>query len=472
MSDPVNYREIEDKVQRELEHPQLSQMVEGQLKLAHVFASIEGNKFRHVRGLGWLTWDGKRWAEVDNGAEVRAMERLLRDRATRATADGENVLARAYMRLMTAAGIRGSLDLASSLEPIATRVAQLDADPYLLNVSNGTFDLLALKLRKHDPADLITKVTRGAFNQDAIGALTPFHRFLKTILPDDDVRDFTCEIVGQALLGRVVEHVLPIWTGTGANGKGALDRALGFALGDYAITAEPDLLLASSNAHPTGLMDLRGVRWATVSESDDGRTLAGATMKRLTGGDTIRARKMRQDFIQFEPSHTVTLITNHLPNVRGDDPAIWRRIRVIPFEVVIAPEDQDHNLDHKLELAADEVLTWALVGWGEYQRRGRLDAPRAVMVATDQYQLRSDAVKRFVTDECIVNPSMSSATRPMHQRFEGWARSDGTEPISARAFGEALDRLGYPTSKSNGARVRRGICLRPEEGQVTRMPGD
>ncbi|MBX4330184.1 hypothetical protein K4G85_20495, partial [Mycobacterium tuberculosis] len=81
----------------------------------------------------------------------------------------------------------------------------------------------------------------------------------------------------------------------GANGKSVFDKAIRYALGDYACTAEPDLFMHRENAHPTGEMDLRGVRWVAVSESEKDRRLAESTIKRLTGGATIRARKMRQD---------------------------------------------------------------------------------------------------------------------------------------------------------------------------------
>ncbi|MBX4383522.1 hypothetical protein K4G98_23525, partial [Mycobacterium tuberculosis] len=95
------------------------------------------------------------------------------------------------------------------------------------------------------------------------------------------------------------------------------------------------------------------------SESEKDRRLAESTIKRLTGGDTIRARKMRQDFVEFTPSHTPLLITNHLPRVPGDDTAIWRRIRVVPFEVVIPADEQDRELDARLQLEADSILSWA-----------------------------------------------------------------------------------------------------------------
>jgi putative DNA primase/helicase len=200
---------------------------------------------------------------------------------------------------------------------------------------------------------------------------------LARVLPDAEVRGFLQRLAGIGLLGAVVEHVLGILTGVGANGKSVLDKAIRYAFGDYACTAEPDLFMHRDGGHPTGEMDLRGVRWVVVSETDKDRRLAEATMKRLTGGDTIRARRMRQDFVEFTPSHTPLLITNHLPNVSGDDAAIWRRLRVVPFGVVIPEKEQDNELDARLQLEADGILAWAVAGYRDYLERG-LDEPATV----------------------------------------------------------------------------------------------
>ena len=184
-------------------------------------------------------------------------------------------------------------------------------------------------------------------------------------------------------------------------------------------------------------------------------------MKRLTGGDAIRARRMRQDFVEFTPSHTPFLITNHLPKVSGDDPAIWRRLLVVVFGVVIPAEEQNPHLGEQLELEADGILTWTIAGYRDYCTRG-LDAPASVVKATDNYQRASDAVRRFVDDECITtSPALQSTTSQLHSAWDRWRVHDGAEGLSQKAFGQALDRLGYPANPaSNGKRWRPRIALK------------
>lgn len=432
----------------------------GQLRFAHYLADAFADRLLYVHQLGWHHWTGTHWAADDTGHAQRAVYALLKALWPFAFggSDEAKQLAAAISRCETAGGVSGILTLGQSLPVFAASVADIDADHYLLNVANGTLDLHTCELRPHRPADRITKVCRGSYLPDARSEL--WEAFLGKVLPDDEVRGFVQRLVGVGLVGRVLEHVLPIFTGTGANGKGAFDRALRYTLGDYAITVEPELFMHREGAHPTGEMDLRGVRWASVSESDKDRRLAEATMKRLTGGDTIRARRMRMDFVEFDPSHTALLITNHLPRVSGDDPAVWRRIRVVPFDVVIPAEEQDQDLDERLQLQADAILTWAVEGWSQYLDRG-LDAPAAVTVATDQYQRDSHAIKRFVDDRCLTgSPANKATTEQLFAAWEQWRRDDGAEDISRKAFGQGLDKLGYPTGAPvNGKRFRKGISV-------------
>lgn len=432
----------------------------GQARMAYRLARAHGGRLLHVHGLGWFAWSGTRWSPDDRGAAKRAVLDVLRAALTDSLDD--KALRADVKRCESAAGVAGVLDLAAALEPFAATVDDLDADPYLLNAANGTLDLRTGVLRPHSPADRITKVTTAGYDPDAAG--TTWAAFLGRVLPDAEVREFLQRVVGVALVGKVLEHVLPIFTGTGANGKGTAYTAINTALGDYASTAEPDLFMHRQGAHPTGEMDLLGVRWVVVSESDKGRRLAEATMKRLTGGDTIRARRMRMDFVEFRPSHTAALVTNHLPRVSGDDPAIWRRLRVVPFDVVIPAGERDPHLDERLELDVDAILAWAVAGYADYRRRGGLDEPKSVLDATEEYRKDSDAVARFIADECELVPTVAVTTSTLHARWVDWQRRDGADEMSSRAFGQALDGAGYPAEKgTGGVRLRRGIGLAPQD---------
>jgi putative DNA primase/helicase len=358
----------------------------------------------------------------------------------------------------------GVLELARALKPMAAVVADLDADPYLLNTPAGTLDLHTLKVRPHSPADRITKITVGSYHAGETG--TGWGSFLEKVLPEAPVREFLQRLAGLGLVGKVLEHVLPILTGEGSNGKGVFYGVLDHTLGDYSLIAEPDLLLSrdgGSAGQAAGQMALLGKRWAVISESDKGRVMAEATMKRLTGGDKISAKRMRQDWVEFEPSHLAVLVTNHLPRVSGDDPAVWRRLRVVPFDVVIPAEERDAHLPDRLRLEADAVLTWAVEGWRAYEELGRLDEPAEVVARTESYRADSDVMTQFIDECCEVASDVRSETAPLYEAWVRWARVNRVDPISQKAFGQQLDRRGFPVkaARLDGSvkRVRKGVCV-------------
>lgn len=433
----------------------------GQVRMAYRLAAAYSGRLMHVHSLGWYVWDEVRWRADDQGAAKRAVIDVLR--TAHHEGFGDKDLLRDVTRCESAAGVAGVLDLASALQPFAFTVEHLDADPYLLNTPTGTVDLRDGILRKHDPADRITKLTRAGYRPGAASAV--WDGFLQRVLPDEPVRGFLQRLAGLGTCGKVLEHVLGILTGSGANGKGTFYGALSYALGDYALSAEPDLFMHREGAHPTGEMDLRGVRWCVVSESDRDRRLAEATMKRLTGGDRIRARRMRQDFVEFAPSHTPILVTNHLPKVSGDDPAIWRRLRVVPFSVEIPEHERDSHLGERLELDADAILAWAVAGYRSYDQIGMAE-PDAVKAATNDYQRASDALARFIAEACYLAPAAYATTGQLFERWSAWAVQDGAEPMSSKKFGQALDQRGYPAGPGGRAgRRRKGIGLLADEGE-------
>lgn len=441
----------------------------GQLRMAERLAQRSAGRLLHAHGLGWYVWDGKRWAPDKNGTAVR--EAIDTVKAALRQLPFLDKQARDHLysdirRSESASGLDGILRIASSLHPFAVAADAMDGDPYLFNTATGTLDLRTGEVRAHDPRDLITKVAGCGLDDEADPE--PFLGFLGEILPDLDVRAFVQRLIGYAMLGRVAEHVLPIFTGVGQNGKSTLLNLVKEALGDYAIVADPDLLIDKGGAHPTGQADLQGVRLAIVAETDEGRPLAAATAKRLTGGDPIRARKMRKDFVEFDPSHTVIMVTNFKPKVAGDDPAMWRRLRVVPFDVVV--ERPDPNLPARLQLSLPAVLRWAVEGYREYAELG-LEPPEAVTLRTKQYQTSSDSLGRFLDERIIANSSSAAKVkaRELFSEWDSWCHENNEQPGTEIAFAEAMGRRGYEKRKSHGVMVYTGLLLAaPDEDNEER----
>lgn len=435
----------------------------GQLRFAERFAGRYGGKFLYVHGLGWHRFDGARWAECDDGAESRAaldLVKLALRELPELTPFKRKALLQDIGKLESASGLAGVLALAEKLHPCALAAARLDASPYLLNTTSGTVDLEAGTVSRPNPSDHLSKVTTAAFDPEAHAE--EFETFLKRIQPDEQMREFLARQLGSALLGVVRDHVLFIWHGVGANGKGTLRDAVLSALGDYAAEVPADLLLVTkygANLAPER-MRLKGTRVAFCSEIGNGAKLDEATMKKLTGGDPVNAKLLYRNPIQFDPSHTLFMLTNHLPQVRGDDPATWRRIMAVPFGEVIPAAERDGTLPERLKAAPDAVLAWLWRGWLDYQANG-LNPPPAVIEATRQYQMDSDILARFLADDDVVVVGHGQVrSSELYNAYTNWCRGQGEpQDQTNKAFTEALETRGYRKQRTKRGAIWQSLML-------------
>src|SRR5215208_2414346 len=321
------------------------------------------------------------------------------------------------------------ISLAESSLPV--RAEEIDADLWLLNASNGTIDLSTGELREHRRENIITKLAPVEYDPDAKAPV--FEAFLARVLPSEALRRFVQRAVGYADTGIDSEEILTIFYGVGANGKSTLVNILMEALGDYAMQAAPELLLAKRGSHPTELADLFGARFVASVEVDEGRRLAESLVKQLTGRDPIKARRMREDFWQFGPTHTVFLATNHRPEVRGTDHAIWRRIKLVPFEVTIPESEQDKRLAEKLRKELPGILAWIVRGCLEYQRNG-LGEPEEVKAATEGYRSEMDVLAAFIEDRCVVHPKAHVGATPLYRAYKDWCEDAGESQLTQTKF--------------------------------------
>jgi putative DNA primase/helicase len=436
-----------------------------ELGYARRLVTVYGDRLRYVPAWRrWLVWDGQRWAHDTTGQAARWMKAIARRLTCDALAIETDAERKAALHLArrgeSAAGVAGALTLASTETGIVVSPDQLDADPFLLNCPNGTVDLRDGTLLAHDPARLLTKTTAAAYQPDAQGP--EFTRFLQRVQPDPGMRAFLARLLGHALDGRVVSHILPIFHGEGSNGKSTLTGTVMAALGDYADAADAGLLTARSfDAHPTGVADLHGLRLAVLHETDAGRHLAEGTVKRLTGGDRLKARRMREDFWSFDPTHTFVMLTNHRPIITGTDEGIWRRIRLVPWEVVIPAAERDEDLPARLAAELPAVLAWLVAGYRDWATNG-LGEPEQVQSATAAYRAESDALGRFLAQECITGPHFATRSSELFAAWSKWCANEGEDAGTQTAFSLALTNRGFDKKPTAAGNMWKGLGLTTE----------
>lgn len=412
----------------------------------------------------WLVWNKKRWKIDDSGAVARLGKKTVRDIYLEARRARDASLVEAIAdwahRSEKVDRRKAMLELGKSEEGIPILPETLDRDPWLLNCANGTLDLRTLQCRAHAREDYLTKLT--PTNYDPKAACPDWLRFLERVLPDTEVRAFLQHLIGWSITGAQRDQYVVFLVGEGANGKSTFLRVLLDVFGKgYAIQAAPEILLQRRDrGHPTELADLFGVRLAVCTEVGEGRVLDEPLVKRLTGGDIIRARRMREDFWEFEPTHHLWVASNHRPIIHGTDHAIWRRIIVIPFGVKIPKQEQDPALVEKLLKERAGILSWAVAGCQAWQRAGRLNPPQKVQLAVDDYRREMDVLGQFIEERCQLAELAKVGATKLYQAFRSWSEERGEPEISQTAFGTRLRARGIVSAKS-GVAIYRGICLRP-----------
>jgi putative DNA primase/helicase len=298
--------------------------------------------------------------------------------------------------------------------------------------------------------------------------------FLERIMAGNpDLLAFLQRAVGFTLTGSVREHVLLFCYGGGANGKSTfLNTLIALLGGEYSMKAPPDLLMArGGEAHPTERADLFGRRCVVCNEADDGRRLAESLVKELTGGDSIRARRMREDFWEFNATHKLWLAANHKPIVRGTDHGIWRRIKLIPFTVTIPDDEQDKALPAKLEGELSGILNWALAGCIEWQETG-LAPPADVATATSHYQQAMDVMGQFLEQRCVTAGGAEAGATSLYRAYRDWCVATGEHSLNQTRFGTELTERGFKTDRRTHGVVRLGIGLLASQNEREMHPDE
>ncbi|MCU1324665.1 MAG: hypothetical protein JWN34_35 [Bryobacterales bacterium] len=428
----------------------------------------------------WLVWDGARWA-VD---ELNVMRQKAKMTARRlyAQAKGEAPFGGWARASESYAAVSAALGSAATDSGIPIMVSELDQHPYLLNCPNGVVDLRDGKLLPHNREFLITKLCPVPYNPKAI--CPRFVGFLEWAMganPEADISERTARLVGfiqrafgYSLTSDVSEKAVFILHGErGNNGKTTLLTLFRDLLGrDYSGQLVIDTVMSMKNQDATtraDLADLRGVRLVVTSEVEKEHKLNEGKIKYITAGmGSIKSCRKYENPIEFTATHKLFMDCNHRPVVRGVDDAIWRRLKLIPFDVTVSEADKDLDLPNKLRAEMAGILAWAVRGCVDWKRNGLGDPPE-VASAGEEWREHDDPLKEFLDDYCLLDEEeLYIKASELGQAYEYWAKQNRERyPLGREAFNERLQAKGLKQSRSRRidgkqARAWEGINIRPE----------
>ncbi|MGH1592366.1 DNA primase family protein (plasmid) [Methylobacterium phyllosphaerae] len=478
-----------------------------------------GDELQHVREVGWHTWSGKVWQREggDEAATAYAQRTAKRIHAeaplldfmpyeAKLIAEAEPLRSRDRKALSAAeleivdgadqarkhlAGRRGqrhkhattsgngsriSAMIAQALPHKSVGTKDLDADHMMLNVENGTLIFakeddadwcgekpryrLNVQLVTHDRAHLITKIAPVTYDPRA--ECPKFDAFMERFQPKPEVRKFLQVYHGLALTGLTGQQCFVYNYGNGANGKSTFMEAIASLMGGYA-----DLLNAESltgqgqrrgdQATPD-FADLPGVRYLRISELPRGEDLKEALVKCLTGGEEIKARHLNKNFFKFTPMFKAAMSGNDLPKIGGTDLGIWRRVRLVPWEVMI-PDGERRPMNEvlaKFQAERAGILNWLLDGLDTYLREG-LQTPDVVTAATAAYREEMDPIGAFTADCLGREQGHNETARAVYAAYVAWCEANSVRPWKETMFGRVLPQKGFERQNS---RVRQYLNVR------------
>jgi putative DNA primase/helicase len=352
--------------------------------------------------------------------------------------------------------------MARSDSKVKVPQTEFDNDRYLINLNNGIYHLKEMKFMPHDPKYLLSRIAPVNYEENATHQ--KWTLFLERIFEgNESLINFLSRVIGYSLTGDVGERCFFVFYGNGHNGKSTFINVIEALLGPYsAITPFSTFNRKANEGIPNDLAALHSVRFVSASEGESRRRLNESLIKQISGNDKIKARFLHQEWFQFTPEFKVFLNTNHKPIITGQDEAIWQRVKLIPFNESIPPEERIPNFHEQIineELSG--VLNWALKGLEDYWERG-LDFPEEVVNATKGYREEQDLIGQFLNECCKQVEGIECRAKDLYDSYVKWCEQNGDKALGNRLFSDKLKEHGLEKTRKNDGNYWQNIDIDEE----------
>jgi putative DNA primase/helicase len=412
----------------------------------------------------WLVWNGKYWETDEGDIKIHGLGlktiRNIYDGVLLTSDYKERIeIEKFAMKSESMRNRKAMVEAASKITNINITNDELDRNQWLLNVRNGTVDVTTGDFKPHDRADFITKIANVDFDPDADCPV--WKKFVREIMNyNNELVMFLQTACGWGITANTGEQVMFILFGSGANGKSTFLNTIQTILGDYAaVTQTETFLKQNADKISNDIARLRGTRFVTAAETEQGKRLYEPVIKQITGNDKLTARFLFSEYFSFYPTFKIFMATNHKPNIKGTDYGIWRRIRLIPFTTTVSKEKQDIELESKLLGEAPGILNWLIEGAKRWKRE-RLVTPEIILKATDEYRGEMDVIGNFIKEVCVEYPASSVRVRELFKAYQEWCAENNEYANTERFFGMRLKEIGFKQTRTAEARYWSGITLK------------
>ena len=419
----------------------------------------------------WLIYREGKWQEDDRNETQELAKRVIMNYYRQASEiiddKARKTLVDYARKSESQRAIRAMTELATS--GMAAVPDDFDQDLYILNLKNGTMDLKTLEFGEHLATDMLTKIAGVSYEP---GADCPkWLAFQDKIFEGKgDLIDYIQTILGYSLTGNTGEQCWFILYGIGANGKSTFINIAQEILGDYGINTPFDTFLSRGKGDkiPNDLARMKGARFVSAIEAGENRKFNEPLLKSIVGSDPITARFLRQEYFDFHPECKIWLASNHKPLVKEFSSGFWRKIRLIPFKVVIPEEERILQYDKILLKEKEGIFNWILEGYKKWKEE-KLKTPSEIEEATAQYRDQMDVLVEFIDECCIENHQAQTTIKELYKCYNDWCNANNEKPIVKAVFGRRLEERGYKAVRFGSPIQQRGwqgIDLKDKEQEL------
>lgn len=419
----------------------------------------------------WYYYDGRHWQQDCTGVICRLADEVIEEMKhdlnvyLKQPCDPDETEKQFMKHLKYSRSNRAKKAmLAETMHHVPITPKEFDGHNHLLCTPNGIIKLRTGELTEHDSQLYLSKMTLCEYTDHV--DCPQWCAFLDQIFNHDTTLiRYIQKAIGYSLTGSTAEQCAFFCYGTGRNGKSTFLDTISAMMGDYAINIQPETIMVrhnTGNGASSDIARLKGARFVTSVEPNEGMRLNEGLIKQLTGGDKVTARYQYGSEFEFTPEFKLWMGTNHKPVIRGTDTGIWRRVHLIPFLVTIPEDKVDKHLVHRLRQEMPGILAWAVEGCLMWQREG-LEQPECVKAATKEYRQEMDVVSAFL-DACCTLGEGREKTADLYQTYVSWADENNEYKMSSRKFGQELAKR-LERIKSNGTYYYCKITLNLSESK-------
>jgi putative DNA primase/helicase len=413
---------------------------------AHFFAKKFKDLIKYnVDNKCWMIWNGQHW-QVDTFNNIKNYAELVIEemKGIAKATDNEEIrkaALRNVRRALQSSGKTALLKECEHLKNVPVTNADFNKDIFLFNTKSGVVDLKNKKLKPHNKDMMISKISPYEISYDEPKR---WIKFLNEIFDDDkEIIHYVQKIFGYGMTGSMAERCMFMLIGDGMNGKSVLLETIRRAMGDYGTTSDINILLDKKTQAGGNLGDvarLNGMRYVVTNEAELTDKLKESAIKTMTSGnDNIVARFLYGEQFEFEPIMKIFMASNYKPTIRGQDRAIWDRIRMILFHRTFDGSAKDKTLQNKLNDEIPQIIGWMIHGAILWQEEG-LEEPDKFKDAKSEYRSEMDVVRRWVEECCVIAPNFRATSLELFKNFSNYVAANKEYQLSHTMFGRNLGK--------------------------------